>query len=130
MLSAHRLYVGTIGEGLWRSTDEGQTFRRVCEGMFVECHVRAVTVHPRDDRLLYLGTEDGLFRSTDGADSWQRVESPLNGREIWSILLSAVTPGLRLVGTCPARLFRSDDGGRTWAEPAVAMRQDCPRILR
>jgi photosystem II stability/assembly factor-like uncharacterized protein len=128
-MNAHRLYVGTIGEGLWRSSDGGETFQRTCDGMFVECYVRALTVHPRDPRLLYLGTEQGLYRSADGADTWQRVESPLNGLQIWSILVLPATPEVILVGTCPSRLFRSVDGGREWTEPGARMRQDCPRIM-
>src|SRR5205823_9250435 len=87
VIRPHRLYVGTIGEGLWRSSDGGETFVRASDGMFVECHVRALAVHPRDPRLLYLGSEQGLFHSTDGADHWTRVESPLNGRQLWSICL-------------------------------------------
>src|ERR1051325_11181276 len=114
MAKTHRLYVGTIGEGLWRSSDGGESFVRACDGMFVECHVRALAVHPRDPRVLYLGTELGLFRSTDGADSWERVESPLNGLQIWSLLLLPGAPDVILAGTCPARLFRSPDGGRSW----------------
>lgn len=129
MATPHRLYVGTIGEGLWRSTDGGDRFLRVCEGMFVECHVRALAVHPRDPETLYLGTEQGLFRSTNGADRWSRVESPLTERQIWSILLLPHDPEVVLVGTCPARLFRSEDGGKTWTEPPAEMVQECPRIL-
>ena len=53
----HRLYVGTVGEGLWRSTDGGASFARTCEGMFVECHVRALAVHPREPGILYLGSQ-------------------------------------------------------------------------
>lgn len=129
MSAAHRLYVGTIGEGLFRSTDGGDSFVRACDGMFVECHVRALVVHPRDPRLLYLGTEQGLYRSTDGADHWSRVESPLNGLQLWSILLLPHAPDVILAGTCPARLFRSGDGGRTWDEPPVQIEQHCPRIM-
>ena len=129
MTIPHRLYVGTIGEGLFRSTDGGASFRRACEGMFVECHVRALAVHPRDPRLLYLGSEQGLFRSADGADSWSRVESPVNGLQVWSILLLPHAPDVILVGTCPSRLFRSTDGGRTWEEPPVRIEQHCPRIM-
>lgn len=129
MASAHRLYVGTIGEGIFRSLDGGATFSRACDGMFVECHVRALAAHPGDPRLLFAGTEQGLFRSSDGADRWERVESPLNGLQIWSILLVPDAPETLLVGTCPSRLFRSEDGGRTWDEPPVAMRQECPRIM-
>lgn len=126
---AHRLYVGTIGEGLWRSTDGGDTFVRACDGMFVECHVRALAVHPRDPRVLYLGTEQGLFRSPDGAGNWERVESPLNGLQVWSVLLLPHDPAVLLAGTCPSRIFLSEDGGRTWNEPAADLRQDCPRIM-
>jgi photosystem II stability/assembly factor-like uncharacterized protein len=130
MATAHYLYVGTIGEGLFRSTDGGETFVRACNGMFVECHVRALAVHPHQPRVLYLGSEQGLFRSLDGADNWSRVESPLNGLQIWSILMLPHQPEILLVGTCPSRLFRSDDGGRTWTQPPVRMLQECPRIMR
>ncbi len=129
MSPSHRLYVGTIGEGLWRSTDAGRTFVRASDGMFVECHVRALVAHPRDPRVLYLGSEQGLFRSADGADHWERVESPLNGRQIWCLLVLRSAPDVILAGTCPSRLFRSADGGRTWTEPPVEMLQDCPRII-
>ncbi len=129
MVYPHRLYIGTIGEGLFRSTDGGESFIRACDGMFVECHVRAIAQNPQDPRFLYVGTEQGLFRSTDGADNWTRVESPLNGRQIWSLLLLPHKPEVILAGTCPSRLFRSEDGGRSWTEAQVPILQECPRIM-
>jgi photosystem II stability/assembly factor-like uncharacterized protein len=129
MAISHRLYVGTIGEGLFRSTDAGESFVRACDGTFVECHVRALAVHPRETRTLYLGSELGLFRSTNGADSWTRVESPINGKQVWSIALLPTDPDVILVGTCPSCLYRSGDGGRSWTGPPAAMIQECPRIM-
>src|SRR6516164_2971220 len=129
MMIPHRLYVGTIGEGLWRSLDGGETFTRACDGIFVECHVRGLAVHPEDPRVLYLGTEQGLFRSDDGASNWKRVESPLNGLQIWSVLLLRAAPEVIVVGTCPSRLFRSGGGGQSWREADVRIRADCPRII-
>jgi photosystem II stability/assembly factor-like uncharacterized protein len=117
MKQAHRLYVGTIGQGVFRSLDGGETFARACDGMFVECHVRALTVHPGDPRTLYLGTEQGLYFTTNGADSWTQVDSPMDGMQIWSVLLVPGNPNVILTGSCPARLFLSEDGGKTWAEP-------------
>src|SRR5205823_4490911 len=32
-------------------------------------------------------------------------------------------------GTCPSRLFRSNDAGRSWAELSADLRRDCPRIM-
>jgi photosystem II stability/assembly factor-like uncharacterized protein len=126
----HRLYVGTIGEGLFRSSDGGDTFRRACEGTFVECHVRALVVHPHQTATLYMGTELGLFCSREGADRWERVESPVNGRQVWSVLLLPHDPDTILVGTCPSHVFRSGDGGRTWSEGQATMLQECPRIMQ
>lgn len=129
VITPHRVYVGTVGEGLWRSSDGGETFVRASDGMFVECHVRALVVHPQDDRVLYLGNEHGLYRSDDGANNWSRIDSPATGLPIWSILLAPSNPDLLLVGTCPARIFRSGDGGRTWTEPLARFQQGCPRIV-
>lgn len=126
MTTPHRLYVGTIGEGLWRSLDGGDTFTRTIDGMFVECHVRALVSHPREPGTLFLGNESGLYRSDNGADGWTRVHLPVGDVQIWSILLVG---DVLLVGTCPSRLFRSGDGGRTWTEPSVRIQQGCPRII-
>ena len=125
----HRIYVGTIGEGVFRSVDGGLTFARAMDGMFVECFVRALAVHPRDDRALYLGTELGLYRSTNGADSWQRVESPLNGQQIWSILIPPAQPETIFAGSCPSRIYRSMDAGQSWEECRTTITPDCPRIM-
>src|SRR5688572_11991346 len=95
----HTLYVGTIGEGVFRSRDHGDSFRRAMDGdIFVESAVRALAVHPADPATLYLGTEHGLFRSRNGADSWEPVESPLKGLQVWSILLWPGRPEVMLVG--------------------------------
>jgi hypothetical protein len=39
----HRLHIGTIGEGVFRSLDGGETFRRACEGMFVDEWIAVVS---------------------------------------------------------------------------------------
>ncbi len=129
MTRAHRLYVGTIGEGVFRSLDGGENFCRACEGMFVECHVRALAVHPRDPATLYLGSEKGIYVSTDGADNWSRLPAPLDGLQVWSLWVSPGRPELLLAGTCPSLVFRSEDAGRTWTRASTQMVADCPRIL-
>jgi photosystem II stability/assembly factor-like uncharacterized protein len=126
---SHRVYVGTIGEGMFRSVDGGQTFRRACEGMFVECHVRALAVHPRDANTIYLGSEHGVFLSADAADSWTRLPAPLEGMQVWSICLAPSRPQTIIVGTCPSRIFKSDDAGQSWREADARMQRECPRIM-
>jgi photosystem II stability/assembly factor-like uncharacterized protein len=126
---AHRLYVGTIGEGLFRSLDGGESFHRACEGMFVECHVRALAVHPQQPATLYLGSELGLFVSRDGAESWTKLPAPLEGLQVWSLEIVPKQPEVLIVGTCPSHLFRSEDGGHTWSEAVARLERECPRLL-
>jgi photosystem II stability/assembly factor-like uncharacterized protein len=57
------------------------------------------------------------------------VDSPLDGRQIWSLLVLAGDPKVLIAGTCPSRLFRSEDAGRTWSEASVSILQECPRIM-
>ncbi len=95
----------------------------------MECHVRALAVDPRQPSVLYMGTELGLFRSVDGADNWSRVEGPLADLQIWSIHIPPRRPDTMLVGTRPSALYRSPDGGETWAVAAADLETACPRIL-
>jgi photosystem II stability/assembly factor-like uncharacterized protein len=127
----HTLFVGTIGEGVFRSLDHGETFRRAMDGpgVFVESQVRALAVHPSRPGRIYMGNEQGLFRSDDRAGEWQRIASPCDGHPIWSILLGTGEPETIIVGCCPARLFQSPDAGVTWRTVGGDFVRDCPRIL-
>lgn len=129
MNTAHRLYVGTVGEGVFRSLDGGETFRRAALGMFVECSVRALAADPADPSLLYLGNEIGLYVSRNGADHWERLDLGVEGLPVWSLWLDGRRPGRILVGTSPARIFRSEDGGKTWEEALTRTLQGCSRII-
>src|SRR5262249_61598598 len=70
--------VGTLGQGIWRSSDGGDTWLRVRHGLYSESAVRALAVHPRDSRILYCGADSGLYRSEDKGEHWERLGSPHN----------------------------------------------------
>lgn len=126
---AHRLYVGAVGEGVFRSLDHGATFRRAADGLFVECDVRALVVHPHRPERLYLGSEDGVFASDDGASNWQALPAPIAaGLRVWAIHVCPSRPDRLVVGTCPPRLFVSQDAGQTWAQGQATLAEECPRI--
>jgi hypothetical protein len=58
-----------------------------------------------------------LTRSSDGGRSWQDI-TPRNARdeEVWALAAAPDVSGQVFVGTSHARLFRSDDGGRSFHE--------------
>ena len=55
--------VGTLGQGIWRSSDGGDTWLRVRHGLYSESAVRALAVHPSDARIMYCGADSGVYRS-------------------------------------------------------------------
>jgi photosystem II stability/assembly factor-like uncharacterized protein len=117
------VYVGTVGQSIWKSSDGGLTFARASRGVHSECDVRALSIDPRHPQVLLLGTETGLFRSDDGADNWRHVPSPMDGMQIWSLARDPAQPDTIYAGTCPADIFRSRDGGETW----TLLDSHCPR---
>ncbi|MBM3457504.1 MAG: hypothetical protein FJX77_03070, partial [Armatimonadetes bacterium] len=119
------VYVGTVGQSIWRSRDGGLTFQRASTGMHSECDVRALLLHPEDPRVLHLGNETGLFVSRDGSDTWERLPTPFDGRQVWSLARDPANPARLLAGTCPADLWLSENAGDSWVLLDARIPREC-----
>ena len=67
-----------LGEGMWKSTDGGNTFfhlsstRPAFDNSNAEwSYITNIETHPNDANILYAGTHRGLRKSTDGGNTWQ-----------------------------------------------------------
>ena len=114
-----RVYVGvgqfTSGKrpGIFRRVGAGD-WEQLTKGLPEPTHVQAITVHPSHPDVLYIGTQDGPYRSTNGGDSWERLGLPEPGLQVWSIAVHPGDPRRLYAGTSPVGVFRSDNGGDTW----------------
>ncbi|HET7038521.1 MAG TPA: glycosyl hydrolase [Gemmatimonadales bacterium] len=137
------VYVAALGHifgpndqrGVYRSTDGGATWRRV---LFRDANTGAVdlVMDPANPRVLYAalwqarrypwtfesgGPGSGLFKSTDGGDTWTELtrNEGLPDSGVVGKIGVAVSPARpdrvwAIVEHEEGGVFRSDDGGRTW----------------
>jgi photosystem II stability/assembly factor-like uncharacterized protein len=76
---------------------------------------QCLAVNSKDPDIVYVGTSDnGLFKSSDGGGSWERLSGVVHPR-ITSVAVSPID-GALYAGTEPSSLFVSRDGGESWRE--------------
>jgi photosystem II stability/assembly factor-like uncharacterized protein len=62
---------------IFKSTDFGQTWKRIVNGIGADAHLRVVREDPKKKDLLYAGTELGLYISFDGGAQWSKFQRNL-----------------------------------------------------
>ena len=127
------MLVGTVGQGIIRSGDGGDSWQRVGinQGLHSDALVRCVVNHPGQPEVLFSGTDKGLYRSEDAGMTWKLVDSPLSDYCVWAVAIDESDPQTMYAGTGtpdPATIFRSSDGGKTWEKRPVEVAETCPAV--
>ncbi|MGZ5259320.1 MAG: WD40/YVTN/BNR-like repeat-containing protein, partial [Burkholderiales bacterium] len=111
--------------GLFRtSTDDGE-WQAVTAGLPENVEARAFLVHPHDSDVIYAGTQDGPYRSTDGGKRWERLGFPDRGSVVWSLAFHPKQPRVMYAGVAPVALYRSEDGGDSWKKLPARSPEHC-----
>lgn len=78
-------------------------------------HLHALLVSPTDGTL-WIGTHNGLYRSSDEGKSWQpvRIPSDLAAMDFMSFVQDPTNSKVLYVGTHNRGVVRTTDGGATW----------------
>jgi photosystem II stability/assembly factor-like uncharacterized protein len=141
------IYVGTgeacirgnisHGDGVYKSVDGGKTWKNV--GLHDSRAIGKVIVDPKDSNVVFVAalghpygsnTERGVFRTTDGGKSWEKVLykdentgaidvafDSHNSHILYASLWQARrTPWDMTSGGPGSGLYRSNDGGTTWKQ--------------
>ena len=128
-----------VGDGIYKSTDDGKTWVHL--GLRDAQQITSIVVDPSDAERVYVAAEGhpygpnaerGVFRSTDGGQSWEKVlyknentgaaelvMDPGNAQVLYAGLWAArVAPwevrsgvSIEMAGS---GLYKSTDGGTTW----------------
>lgn len=96
---------------LYKSTDGGSTWRTpTAQGLG---NVIALAADSIDEATLWAATQTGLFRSTDGGESFELVS--LGGTPIITVAVDPTNSQLLYV-SLESGLRKSTDGGQSWEE--------------
>ena len=125
-----------FGDGIYVSYDDGKTWKN--KGLKRSEHISKIIVHPSDPNTIWVasqgplwssGGERGVYKSTDGGESWKKT---LAGDNEWTgatdLLIDPRNPDIlyaatwqrhrnvaALMGGGPGTaLYKSTDGGNTW----------------
>lgn len=139
------MYIATANGGVWRSDDQGHTWRPLMEsqratgvaGRADSLAIGAVAIHPDHPDIVHVGTGEafsaidsflgvGPLLSTDGGRTWttEAVAAPasLVGTGAYALAMDP-TDRTRLMMATPVGLFRREPvgGGFQWVERAITI---------
>ncbi|HEX7359966.1 MAG TPA: choice-of-anchor D domain-containing protein [Bryobacteraceae bacterium] len=125
------------GAGLFKSTDGGASWVRLGSlypsnsptnaNIFFNQRINVVIVDPADNQTVYLASNSGFFRSTDGGLNWTPGATP--GGAVNTLVLDPTSPAsarILYAGIQGVGVVQSTNGGQNWttivntATPAVA----------
>ncbi|MYD42936.1 MAG: hypothetical protein F4W90_03480 [Gammaproteobacteria bacterium] len=119
------VYAGTVGWGVWRSDDLGESWRFAFEGLPVEMRTWSMSSHPQEPGVVWAGTDIGLLRQ-DADGRGHRVASPADGKQIWSVTQAVDDPKEIYIGTNPGAIYRSLNEGDSWDQLPIDLVEECP----
>lgn len=127
------LFVGAASGGVWKSTDGATTFKPVFDAQAVQS-IGAIAIDPSNHRNIWVGTGeawtrnsvsigDGVYRSTDGGESWVHAGLPESER-IAKIIVDprssetayVCVPGKLWSDSNDRGLYKTTDGGKSWTQ--------------
>ena len=149
-------YFGAVDGGIWKTTNAGLTWKPIFDNQRVGS-IGAIAIAPSDPKIFYVGTGesdirsdlasgDGVYRSTDGGETWQNI-GLRDTRQISRIVVNPLNANIVYVGALghaygpnsERGVYKSTDGGEHWTkvldqgpETGVAdltMATDHPNIL-
>ncbi len=128
----NRFYFGAVGGGVWRTDNAGRTWEPIFDDQPI-ASIGAIAVAPSDPNVIYVGSGEadmrsdisygnGMYKSVDAGTTWARI-GLADTRQIGRILVDPHDPNLVYVAALghaygPNKergVFRSKDGGKTWA---------------
>ena len=117
----------TIYAGTWylpyKSTDGGQSWRSIKNGIIDDSDIFAIDIDPRDPNHIIASACSGIYETQNGGDKWDKVQGiPSQSRRTRAIVQHPTVPGLVFAGTTEG-FWRSERGGKADSWMVTTSRQ-------
>ena len=126
-LTPSTLYAGTVGVGVYKSTDAGRNWTAMNDGLPTYGNgyygsIDSLIIDPLTPSTLYAYVEvQGVFKSTDGGISWNAINSGLptyrsDGKTYLfdALSIDPLTPSTLYTSVRDHMIFKSTDAGSSW----------------
>jgi photosystem II stability/assembly factor-like uncharacterized protein len=126
-------YMGAVAGGVWKTTDGGNVWTPLTDSTDIRS-IGAIAVAPSDPNIIYVGTGescirgdisygDGMYKSMDAGKTWMHIGLD-DTRHIARVAVDPHDSNIVLVAAMghafgpntDRGVFRSIDGGKTWAK--------------
>src|SRR5215469_7109326 len=127
----------SFGDGVYKTLDGGKTWRNL--GLRDTHHIARIAINPMDSNIAYVcalghntgpNEERGVFMTTDGGETWKKtlyidaqhgcadMDIDVNNPNVLFATMWRFErkPWMFISGSDKTGVFRSLDGGRTWAQ--------------
>lgn len=74
----------------------------------------SIALHPTNPRIVYVSTNNSVYKSRDGGQSWGRMATDLSTYRVLSLAVDPQYPATVYAGTMTDAVYKSPDGGQHW----------------
>ena len=139
------IFTAGASGGFWKSDDNGATWTEYSSGL-VRLGISRIIVHPTNPSTIYNATGDrdggdapgyGVWRTTNGGNTWTAHNSGMGNRTINDLLMHPTNPDIMIAAGSNQRIYRTTNGGASWTQSAsiginpkdLAMHPSNPNII-
>lgn len=95
----------------------------VCLGCQKESEsIVSIALHPTNANILYVATNDAVYKSRDGGGTWERFPS-FSARRVTTLAIDPLLPATIYAGTMGDAVYKSPDGGQHWLPHNVGLKE-------
>lgn len=117
------VYVGTRGNGMFRSFDKGKTWTNIVDAknqMSTSANIYEIAIDQQNPDIMYAAgfqqSRGHVFKSTDKGQTWMKsYVIPNEEFAVFALAIDPRNPSIVYIGTAEGGILRSADQGESWS---------------